>query len=116
MQAVEALRLVAMLVAAYPASKLPEETQRLYARLFEQLDYDVACEVLREIIESPREFVPPSGLIVTKVRERTGIAERDRQFALPRKYEPGEVRYSPKGRRFVADANDDLRLVRPDEI
>src|ERR1700720_1480190 len=115
MQTVEALKLVAMLVAAYPSWKPTEETQRLYAGFLEQLDYDATREVLREMIESPREFVPPVGLIMSRARERMRIAERDRQLAVPRKYKPGEVRYDPKGRRFVADANGDLRFEQSDE-
>jgi len=91
MQTVEALKLVAMLVAAYPSWKPTEETQRLYAGFLEQVDYDAAREVLREIIESPREFVPPVGLIISRARERMRIAERDRQLAVPRKYVLGEV-------------------------
>ena len=110
MQSVEALKLVAMLVAAYPSWKPTEETQRLYAGFLEQVDYDAAREVLREIIESPREFVPPVGLIISRTRERMRIAERDRRLAVPPKCEPGEVRYTPKGRRYVADANGDLRF------
>jgi hypothetical protein len=115
MQTVEALKLVAMLVAAYPSWKPTEETQRLYAGFLEQLDYDATREVLREIIESPREFVPPVGLIISRARERMRIAERDRQLAVPRKYKPGEVRYDGKGRRFVADANGDLRFEQSSE-
>lgn len=79
------------------------------------MDYDAAREVLREIIESPREFVPPVGLIMSRARERMRIAERDRQLAVPRKYKPGEVRYDGKGRRFVADANGDLRFEQSSE-
>jgi hypothetical protein len=104
-----------MLIAAYPSWKSTEETQRLYAGFIEQLDYDVAREVLREIIESPREFVPPVGLIVSRAHEKMRIVERDRRLAVPRKYKPGEVRYDPKGRRYVADANGDLRFVQSDE-
>ena len=115
MQTVDARKLVAMLVAAYPAWKPAEETQRLYAGFLEQLDYDSAREVLREIIESPREFVPSVGLIISKARERMRIAERDRRLAVPRKCKPGEVRYDPKGRRFVADANGDLRFEESNE-
>lgn len=87
-----------------------EETQRFYAGFLEQLDADVAREVLREIIESPREFAPPVGLIIARACERMRIAERDRRLAVPRKYDPGEVRYDPKGRQYVADANGDLRI------
>jgi hypothetical protein len=79
------------------------------------LDTEVAREVLREIIESPREFSPSVGLIISKARERMRIAERDRQLAIARKYEPGEVRYDPKGRKYVADANGDLRFVQVEE-
>jgi hypothetical protein len=104
-----------MLIAAYPSWKPKEETQRLYAGFIEQLDYDVAREVLREIIESPREFVPPVGLIISRAHEKMRIIERDRRLAVPVKREPGEVRYDPKGRRYVADTNGDLRLVQSDE-
>jgi Loader and inhibitor of phage G40P len=115
MQRIEALNLVAMLIAAYPSWKSTEETQRLYAGFIEQLDYDVAREALREVIESPRDFVPPVGLIVSRALEKMRIVERDRRLAVPRKYKPGEVRYDPKGRRYVADANGDLRFVQSDE-
>jgi hypothetical protein len=104
-----------MVIAAYPSWKPTEETQRLYAGFIEQLDYDVAREVLREIIESPREFVPPVGLIISKAHERMRIIERDRRLAVPRKYEPGEIRYDPKGRKYVANANGDLSFVPSDE-
>ena len=80
-------------------TKATEETLRLYAGSLEQLDYSVTCEVLKEIIESPREFAPPVSKIVSIVRARMEIAERDRRLALPRKYQPGEIRYDPKGRR-----------------
>ena len=115
MQRIEALNLVTMLIAAYPGWKPLEETQRLYAGFIEQLDYDVAREVLREIIESPREFVPPVGLIISRAHEKMRIIERDRRLAVPRKYKPGEVCYDPKGRRYVADATGDLRFVQSDE-
>jgi hypothetical protein len=115
MQRIEALNLVAMLIAAYPSWKSTEETQRLYAGFIEQLDYNVAREVLREIIESPREFVSPVGLIVSRAHEKMRIIERDHRLAVPRKYKPGEVRYDPKGRRYVADTNGDLRFVQSDE-
>jgi hypothetical protein len=103
-----------MLIAAYPSWKPTEETQRLYAGFIEQLDYDVAREVLREIIESPREFVPPVGLIISRANEKMRILERDRRLAVARKYKPGEVCYDPKGRRYMADTNGDLRFVRSD--
>ena len=80
MQRIEALNLVAMLIAAYPSWKPTEETQRLYAGFIEQLDYDVAREVLRGIIESPREFVAPVGLIISRAHEKMRIIERDRQL------------------------------------
>ena len=115
MQRIAALNLVAMLIAAYPSWKPTEETQRLYAGFIEQLDYDVAREVLREIIESPREFVPPVGLIISRGHEKMRTIERDRRLAVPRKYKPGEVRYDPKGRRYVADTNGDLRFVQSDD-
>jgi hypothetical protein len=115
MQRIEALNLVAMLIAAYPSWKPTEETQRLYAGFIEQLDYDVAREVLRGIIESPREFVAPVGLIISRAHEKMRIIERDRQLTVPRKYKPGDVCYDPKGRRYVADANGDLRFVQSDK-
>ena len=115
MQRIAALNLVAMLIAAYPSWKPKEETQRLYAGFIEQLNYDVAREVLREIIESPRDFVPPVGLIISRAHEKMRIIERDRRLAVPRKYKPGEVCYDPKGRRYVADATGDLRFVQSDE-
>jgi hypothetical protein len=43
------------------------------------------------------------------------IVQRDRRLALLRKYKPGEVRYDPKDRRYVADTNGDLRFVQSDE-
>ena len=75
----------------------------------------MAREVLREIIESPREFVPPVGMIISRGHEKMRIIERNRRLAVPRKYKPGEVCYDPKGRRYVADANGDLRFVQSDE-
>ena len=115
MRTVEARKLVAMLVAAYPAWKPTEDTQRFYAGFLEQLDYDPAREALREIIESPREFAPSVGLIISRAREKMRIAERDRRLAVPQKCKPGEIRYDPKGRKYVADANGDLRLEQSNE-
>jgi hypothetical protein len=115
METIEARKLMAMLVAGYPGWKATEETLRLYAGSLEPLDYSVTCEVLKSIIESPREFAPPIGLITSNVRARMEIAERDRRLALPCKHPPGEVRYDPKGRKYVADTWGDLRLERPSE-
>jgi hypothetical protein len=96
-------------VAAYPAWKPPEETQRLYAGFLEPLDFDATFEVVKEIIESPRLFAPPVGVIISSAREKMRLAELDRRLSVPRKYTPGEVRHSGKGQKFVADANGDLR-------
>jgi hypothetical protein len=61
---------MAMLIAAYPSWRSTEETQRLYAGFIDQLDYDDAREVLREIIESTQEFVPPVGLIISRAHTK----------------------------------------------
>ncbi|MDO8431333.1 MAG: hypothetical protein Q7S58_02880 [Candidatus Binatus sp.] len=90
---------------------------RLYAGTVEQLDFEATFEVVKEIIESPAKFAPSVGEIVTKARARMEIAERDRRLAMPCKHTPGEVRYDPKGRKYVADENGDLQLREvPDEI
>jgi len=73
--------------------------------------------VVKEILESPREFAPSVGKIITNARAKMEIAERDRRLAIPRKYQPGEIRYDPKGRGYVADHNGDLKPQEvPDEL
>ncbi len=63
MSEVEAKRITALLIAAYPAWKPSEATMQLYERLLRPLAAALAERVVLEIIRSPREFAPPVGLI-----------------------------------------------------
>jgi hypothetical protein len=59
----EASEIVEILEAAYPTWPLTKKTVGLYASVLVELDFDVAKDVVTEIIKSGREFAPPVGLI-----------------------------------------------------
>jgi hypothetical protein len=63
MTEVEGKRIVALLVAAYPAWKPSEATMQLYERLLRPLEAGLAEAAVLRIIRTPREFAPPVGSI-----------------------------------------------------
>jgi hypothetical protein len=67
----EASEIVEILEAAYPTWPLTKKTVGLYASVLVELDFDVAKDVVTEIIKSGREFAPPVGLIHSRAWPRT---------------------------------------------
>jgi hypothetical protein len=63
----EASEIVEILEAAYPTWPLTKKTVGLYASVLVELDFDVAKDVVTEIIKSGREFAPPVGLIHSRL-------------------------------------------------
>ncbi|HZY58940.1 MAG TPA: hypothetical protein VFE56_04205 [Candidatus Binataceae bacterium] len=63
MSEVEAKRITALLIAAYPGWKPSEATMQLYERLLRPFAGALAERAVAEIIRSPREFAPPVGVI-----------------------------------------------------
>lgn len=52
----EALKLVAILEAAYPRQELREETAAIYAQFLQDLDYQIASKVVQNHIRNERWF------------------------------------------------------------
>jgi hypothetical protein len=63
MSEVQAKRITALLIAAYPGWKPSEATMQLYERLLRPLAAVLAERAVLEIIRSPRVFAPPVGVI-----------------------------------------------------
>lgn len=70
MTTLEAMEIVAMLTAAYPNWKPTEASLRLYAKLLEPLEADVAKPAVMEMLYSPREFAPPIGVLADAISVR----------------------------------------------
>ena len=64
---IEASKIVAMLMAAYPNWKPTEDGLRLYAKLLEPFDGELAKGAVMTLLYSPREFAPPVGVIVEAI-------------------------------------------------
>jgi hypothetical protein len=67
MTTLEATEIVGMLAAAYPAWRPTEETLRLYARLLEPFEAELARTTAMELIYSGREFAPPIGALAEAI-------------------------------------------------
>jgi hypothetical protein len=65
----EAMKLAAMLAAAYPNWKPSDETLELYATMLEPMPKDLGQDAAMAIIASPREFAPPVGVIIEAAAE-----------------------------------------------
>jgi hypothetical protein len=63
MTEIESKRIIALLVAAYPAWKPSEATMQLYERLLRPLEAALGEEAVLQIIRTPREFAPAVGFI-----------------------------------------------------
>jgi hypothetical protein len=77
MERLEALKIVAMLVAGYPGWRPSDETEELYATLLQPMPAEAVKTAVLDILRSRREFAPPVGVII-QAATRLELARADR--------------------------------------